>query len=101
VPPLAQLTLAQAEVALRAHEFKHQFPPGLVVARSYQLCLPTVPHRYLLAEGPGALYVAFLGTKQPRDLLADANARQAPFQEAAASAAAAALPLPRVHAGRR
>ncbi len=63
--------------------------------------------RYLLAEGPGALYVAFIGTKQPRDLLADVNAVQAPLWEAAAPAHGAEPPaggtdprrLPRCHRG--
>lgn len=63
-----------------------------------------------MAEGPGALYVAFIGTKQPRDLLADVNAVQAPLWEAATPAygAAAVSPgdvasalgrLPRCHRG--
>ena len=65
-----------------------------------------------MAEGPGALYVAFIGTKQPRDLLADVNAVQAPLWEAAAPAhgeraagstggidAATAKRLPRCHRG--
>ena len=53
--------------------------------------------RYLLAEGPGALYVAFIGTKHPRDLVADVNVAQAPLYEA--SAAVEGRPLPRVHRG--
>ena len=106
------------------------------MATNCQLSLDDVPHRrapaqrqpqreplltpplhplrrsYLLAEGPGALYVAFIGTKQPRDLLADVNAVQAPLGEAAAPApgeraaastggidAATAKRLPRCHRG--
>ncbi|KAL4436737.1 hypothetical protein ABPG75_003876 [Micractinium tetrahymenae] len=30
-------------------------------------------HRYLIARGKDALYLSFMGSKQPRDLLADAN----------------------------
>ena len=60
-----------------------------------------------MAEGPGALYVAFIGTKQPRDLLADVNAVQAPLWEAAAPAHGVEPPaggtdpkrLPRCHRG--
>ncbi len=48
----------------------------------------------MLAEGPGALYVAFIGTKHPRDLLADVNAVQAPLHEAVGVS-----PLPRCHRG--
>lgn len=34
--------------------------------------------RYLIAEGEGRLYVAFMGTKQRRDLVANANILQEP-----------------------
>ena len=78
-------------------------------SRSF-VALTSLRRSYLLAEGPGALYVAFIGTKQPRDLLADVNAVQAPLWEAAAPAhgeraasnvvdAAAAKRLPRCHRG--
>ena len=36
-------------------------------------------YRVLTAEGEGALYVAFMGTKQRRDLLTNANAMQTPL----------------------
>ena len=35
-------------------------------------CFPTAP-RFLLGEGPDALYVAFMGTKLPRDMATNAN----------------------------
>jgi Lipase (class 3) len=89
----------ESEVSLRLGEWKAQFPPGTVVCRSYQLSLGTVPHRYLLAEGPGALYASFIGTKQPRDLLADSNFIQAPLWEAQEEARELGIPLPRCHAG--
>lgn len=65
-----------------------EFPPGLVVFQKCQLSLAAVPHRYLLAEGPGALYVAFIGTKVLRDLVADVNIFQSPLWEAAPELAA-------------
>lgn len=42
-----------------------------------------MPHRYILAEGPGVLYVAFIGTKVLKDLVADVNIFQSPLWEAA------------------
>ena len=43
----------EAEVSLRLGDWKAHFPAGTVVCRSYQLSMNNVPHRYLLAEGPG------------------------------------------------
>lgn len=58
--------------ALRAVEtFQAQFPPGSVEISTVQFCRQRVTHRYLLASGGGALYVAFMGTKELRDVLAD------------------------------
>jgi hypothetical protein len=104
--------------AARPHAARqHAHAPAvcLTLSRpSFRCCAPPrlarraarATRSYLLAEGPGALYVAFIGTKQPRDLLADVNAVQAPLWEAApalhhsASSDAAPPPrLPRCHAG--
>jgi hypothetical protein len=46
--------------------------PQLVTVQTMQAALPHVHHRFLVAEGPGALYVAFMGTKVRRDLLTNA-----------------------------
>lgn len=87
-PPSAA---AAALLALRA-----AFPPGAARLAELQFSRRSAPHRYCLARGPDALYVAFMGTKHPRDVLADANLLatllwdQAPAAAAAASAAAAA-----------
>ena len=35
--------------------------------------------RYMVAEGPDALYVCFMGTKQRRDLIVNANLVQQPL----------------------
>jgi hypothetical protein len=57
---------------LRAvNAFRAQFPPGTVPLTSLQLCRRRVAHRYLLAAGDGALYAAFMGTKELRDVAAD------------------------------
>ena len=100
-----------SEVAAKVAEYGARFPPGLAVATKLQLSSHTAAHRCLLAEGPGALYVAFLGTKAWEDLVLDADATQATFEEAAPLLAAAAavdagrgppaspVRLPRVHRG--
>lgn len=53
----------------------HQ-PLGAVLL---SVCDTFYMYRVLIAEGEGALYVAFMGTKQRRDLLTNANAMQTPL----------------------
>jgi hypothetical protein len=48
---------------------KQTFPLGLVTVSTVQWSLPHVRHRYLIAEGPEALYVACMGTKVPKDMI--------------------------------
>ena len=58
--------------ALQAmQEFKQRFPRGSIELHTVQFCRQRVAHRYLLASGGGALYAAFMGTKELRDVLAD------------------------------
>jgi hypothetical protein len=68
-----------AEVRSKIAEFQAEFPPGVIDVRGVQVSLDHVRHRYLVAEGPGALYVACMGTKEARDLLADAAYLQTPL----------------------
>ncbi|KAK9832529.1 hypothetical protein WJX81_006107 [Elliptochloris bilobata] len=49
------------------------FPPSLLDIRRVQWAQPHSHHRYLLAEAGDALVVTFMGTKQRRDLLTNAN----------------------------
>lgn len=49
---------------------RHVFAPVLTCACG---CF-----RYLIAEGEGRMYVAFMGTKQRRDLVTNANILQEP-----------------------
>jgi hypothetical protein len=55
---------------------KAEFPPHLVTLKSVQWAQPHVKHRFLLGEGPDAMYVAFMGTKLPRDMATNVNAFQ-------------------------
>ena len=46
-----------------------------------------VAHRYLVADGPGAVYLAFAGTQDARDLLTDAAYLQTPLRVRSSSSA--------------
>lgn len=50
----------------------HRCPPALI--NSWLACSNCC--RFLLGEGPDALYVAFMGTKLPRDMATNVNAFQ-------------------------
>ena len=62
------------------------FPPQLVTLRRVQWALPHAQHSFLMAESPDALYVAFMGTKRPRDLVTNVNVYQDQILFDAASA---------------
>jgi hypothetical protein len=55
--------------------YKSQFPLGSVEITAVQFCRNRVSHKYLLATGGSpsspALYVAFMGTKELRDVAVD------------------------------
>ncbi|KAK9820296.1 hypothetical protein WJX72_008693 [[Myrmecia] bisecta] len=65
--------LGEEAAAASVTQLRQDFPPGLVSVQHLQWSLPHVGHRYLVAEGGDALYVAFMGTKARRDLLTNAN----------------------------
>ena len=76
----------ESEVRSKVAEFQAELPPGVVDVRGLQVSLDHVKHRYLVAESPGAVYVACMGTKEARDLLADAAYLQTPLVLAALAA---------------
>lgn len=55
---------------------KLSFPPGLVTIHAAQFAKSHVEHRFLIAEGGDAMYIAFMGTKLPRDYIANATVFQ-------------------------
>lgn len=65
-----------AEVASTVSALRQDFPAPLISLQRLQWSLPHVPHRYLLAEDSDALYVSFIGTKQRRDIMTNANIMQ-------------------------
>ena len=67
---------SSSNAALRAiSTFKSQLPKGTVDISAVQFCRKRVSHKYLLATGGSssspALYVAFMGTKELRDVAVD------------------------------
>jgi len=66
-------------VRIMSH-LKSNFPPGMVTISSVQFAREHVTHRFAISQSDDALYVAFMGTKRPRDFLANASAWQEEVQ---------------------
>ncbi|XP_008811656.2 uncharacterized protein LOC103722760 isoform X2 [Phoenix dactylifera] len=58
------------------NKFKSDFGGHIVSLERVQPSLDHVPHRYLLAEAGDTLFASFIGTKQYKDIIADANILQ-------------------------
>ncbi|KAG6630904.1 hypothetical protein CIPAW_13G053400 [Carya illinoinensis] len=65
-----------AELVRAVNKFKADFGGQLVSLERVQPSLDHVPHRYLLAEAGDTLFASFVGTKQYKDVMADANILQ-------------------------
>jgi pimeloyl-ACP methyl ester carboxylesterase len=59
-----------------------RFPPNAVSLSLHdiQLARRGVDHRYLLAHGPGVMYLVCMGTKELRDFMVDVSLRRAPWK---------------------
>ncbi|CAL8465334.1 g4869 [Coccomyxa elongata] len=76
------------------------FPPGLVTMKRVEWSQPDAQHRSVIGEADGALYVAFMGTKQRRDLVANAQVIQEPVWPEDAAAFQDSTPqVPAAHRG--
>ncbi|KAL9228371.1 hypothetical protein vseg_003960 [Gypsophila vaccaria] len=62
-----------AELVRAVNKFKADFGGQVVCLERVQPSLDHVPHRYLLAEAGDTLFASFVGTKQYKDMVADAN----------------------------
>lgn len=62
-----------AEMIRVVNKFKADFGGQLVYLERVQPSSDHVSHRYLLAEAGDTLFASFIGTKQYRDFMADAN----------------------------
>ncbi|XP_042509488.1 uncharacterized protein LOC122085112 [Macadamia integrifolia] len=65
-----------SEVVRVVNKFKADFGGQIVYLERVQPSLDHVPHRYLLAEAGDTLFASFIGTKQYKDIMADANILQ-------------------------
>eukprot|EP01018_Ginkgo_biloba_P024883 Gb_21829 [translate_table: standard] len=65
-----------SEMLRAINKFKADFGGQLVNLKQVQPCLDHVPHRYILAEAGDTLFASFIGTKQYRDFVTDANILQ-------------------------
>ncbi|CAN6446860.1 unnamed protein product [Victoria cruziana] len=65
-----------SEVVRVVNKFKADFGGQVVSLDRVQPSLDHVPHRYLLAEAGDTLFASFIGTKQYKDIIADANILQ-------------------------
>ncbi|XP_077226718.1 lipase class 3 family protein [Tasmannia lanceolata] len=65
-----------AEMVRAVNKFKADFGGQIISLERVQLSLDHVPHRYLLAEAGDTLFASFIGTKQYKDVIADANILQ-------------------------
>lgn len=61
------------ELIRSINKFKDDFGGQLISLERVQHSLDHVPHRYLLAETGDTLFASFVGTKQYKDVIADAN----------------------------
>ncbi|XP_039005727.1 uncharacterized protein LOC120133147 isoform X1 [Hibiscus syriacus] len=64
------------EMIRAVNKFKADFGGQIVSLERVQPSADHVPHRYLLAEAGDTLYASFIGTKQYKDVMADANILQ-------------------------
>ncbi|KAL6967952.1 hypothetical protein U1Q18_033755 [Sarracenia purpurea var. burkii] len=65
-----------AEMLRAVNKFKAEFGGQVVPLERVQLSSDHVLHRYLLAEAGDTLFASFVGTKQYKDVMADANILQ-------------------------
>ncbi|GLC44700.1 hypothetical protein PLESTB_000973200 [Pleodorina starrii] len=94
-----KLELDEEGVAAKVTEFVSSFPPGWVQLQAVQLSLSGIPQHYLIATSPTSMYVAFMGTKQFQDILADANLLHTPVWAESARLAADRQSIPAAHRG--
>ncbi|XP_023874497.1 uncharacterized protein LOC111987036 [Quercus suber] len=65
-----------ADMVRAVNKFKADFGGQVVSLERVQPSSDHVPHRYLLAEAGDTLFASFIGTKQYKDVMADANILQ-------------------------
>ena len=75
----------EADVRSAVTRVRDAFPSGAVSLRGISVARASKRHRYLVADAPGAVFVACAGTQDARDLVTDASVRAADLELAAES----------------
>ena len=73
----------EADVRSAVTRVRDAFPSGAVSLRGISVARASKRHRYLVADAPGAVFVACAGTQDARDLVTDASVRAADLELAA------------------
>jgi hypothetical protein len=73
----------EADVRSAVTRVRDAFPSGAVSLRGVSVARASKRHRYLVADAPGAVFVACAGTQDARDLVTDASVRAADLELAA------------------
>ncbi|MEW5314731.1 MAG: hypothetical protein WDW38_006203 [Sanguina aurantia] len=94
-----KMEMNEAELADKMSEYVALLPPGWLQLESVQVSLNGIPQHYIIAAGGNSLYVAFMGTKQPRDLITDANVVHEPVWAESVALAADKQSIPAAHRG--
>lgn len=94
-----KLEVAPQPLARKVDRFLGLFPEGWVKLDSVQITRDDVAHHYIVALGPGSMYVAFMGTKQARDVQADLQAGHEPIWMESLALAADEQAKPSAHRG--
>ena len=70
----------EADVRSAVTRVRDAFPSGAVSLRGVSVARASKRHRYLVADAPGAVFVACAGTQDARDLVTDASVRAADLE---------------------
>ena len=73
----------EADVRSAVTRVRDAFPSGAVSLRGVSVARASKRHRYLVADAPGAVFVACAGTRDARDLVTDVSVRSADLDLAA------------------
>eukprot|EP00798_Chlamydomonas_sp_ICE-L_P000105 gene105-5516_t len=91
--------LSPSGLAETITDYVNSFPPGWVNLEAVQVSMDSIEQHYLVAESGDSMYIAFMGTKQARDLMADLGFLHRPLWAEAAALAKDRQNIPSAHTG--
>jgi hypothetical protein len=94
-----KLEKGSSELAAMCSDLQALFPQGTVSIDAIQSSISDSSQHFLIATGSDALYVAFMGTKEARDLKADLSFLHEPIWKEAMDLAKDSKSVPAAHAG--